>query len=153
MPILPQQSPSDPMSPGDEAATVVAFMGRVIEHLDARLLPVQRSQLATAMPAILWEFPDAGARVRLVATPDALRCSAHEEGCVLLVRMPLETLDDAAFGRRSLAVSFLAGRIAVRGMSPSRLREFILLVDPLLESYREAAREHSFPGTTPSDVP
>jgi hypothetical protein len=132
---------------------VVELMALVIERLDGRLLPAQRAQLAQAMPAILWEFPDAGARVQLVATPASLRCARHDGSAAISVRMPLAALDDAAFGRRSLAVSFLAGRIAVRGMSPSRLREFILLVDPLLESYREAAREHPFPGTTAADVP
>jgi hypothetical protein len=37
-------------------------------------------------------------------------------------------------------------------MSPTRLREFILLVDPLLESFREAAREHSSPAAPAPDV-
>lgn len=153
MPVVPHEQPPDPSERGDRAAVVAVLMARVIERLDARLLPAQRTQLADAMPAILWEFPDARAHVQLVATPEALRCIRHDGACPISVRMPLETLADAAFGRRSLAVSFLAGRIAVRGMSPSRLREFILLVDPLLESYREAAREHSFPGTTAADVP
>lgn len=153
MSVVPHEPPPDPPASGDGAAAVVTLMARVIERLDARLLPAQRGQLAAAMPAILWEFPDAGARVQLVATPESLRCAPNEGAAAISVRMPLATLDDAAFGRRSLAVSFLAGRIAVRGMSPSRLREFILLVDPLLESYREAAREHSFPGTTAADVP
>lgn len=152
MSAVPHEPPPAPPGRSGGAEAVAALMARVIERLDARLQPAQRTQLAAAMPAILWEFPDAGARVQLVATPAALRCATSDGPCAMVVRMPLETLEDAAFGRRSLAVSFLAGRIAVRGMSPSRLREFILLVDPLLESYREAAREHSFPGTTAAHV-
>jgi hypothetical protein len=37
-------------------------------------------------------------------------------------------------------------------MSPARLREFILLVTPLLDSYREAACEFPAPGATAPDV-
>jgi hypothetical protein len=131
---------------------VVGFMTSVVERLDARLTPGQRQQLAIAMPRVHWEFPDVSAEVQLVATPTALRCAAKETAAGLVVRMPLAVLDDAAHGRRSLATSFLAGRISVRGMSPARLREFILLVTPLLDSYREAACEFPAPGATAPDV-
>lgn len=139
-----------PEASGDRNGShgVVLLMAKVIERLDARLTPDQRGQLARAMPAILWQFPDAAAAVHLIATPESLHCATSGEIPPLVVRMPLQALDDAAFGRRSLAASFLAGRITVRGMSPARLREFILLVHPLLESYREAACEQS-DATTP----
>ena len=136
-----------------ECDPVAALMRRVIERLDRRLDAEQRRHLAAAMPAVLWEFPDAGTRVQLVATPTSLTCVTDGDAPPLVVRMPLASLEDAAFGRRSLAAAFLAGRITVRGMSPSRLREFILLVNPLLDSFREAALERSVPGTPPSHVP
>ncbi|MFM7043116.1 MAG: hypothetical protein ACKO35_13145 [Planctomycetaceae bacterium] len=152
MPVRPPAQPPEFPVNGVGGDEVSALMGRVIERLDGRLDPDQRRQLAAAMPAILWEFPDTGARVQLVATPAALCCVSAGDAPSLVVRMPLGTLHDAAFGRCSLAASFLAGRITVRGMSPTRLREFILLVDPLLESFREAAREHSSPAAPAPDV-
>jgi len=148
---LPRPAPGPAATPAD-APGVVALMTRVIARLDARLAAGQRSQLAAAMPAILWEFPDHAARVTLEATPDSLRCVAAGQDVGLVVRMPLEALDAAASGRRSLAASFLAGRIAVRGMGPARLREFMLLVEPLLESYREATLEHTLPAAAAAAV-
>lgn len=127
-------------------------MTRVIARLDGRLAAGQRRQLAAAMPAILWEFPDRAARVVLEATPESLRCASARSDAGVVVRMPLEALDAAASGRRSLAASFLAGKISVRGMSPARLREFVLLVEPLLESYREATLEHTVPAASAAAV-
>lgn len=133
---------------------VGSLMARVIELLDARLTPEQRQQLTAAMPTVRWEFPDVTSQVQLVATPAALKCVAADADAAagVVVRMPLAVLDDAAHGRRSLATAFLAGKISVRGMGPARLREFILLVTPLLESYREAAREFPTPAAPASDV-
>lgn len=131
-----------------------SLMARVIELVDARLTPEQRQQLTAAMPTIRWEFPDLASQVQLVATPTALRCVATDADAAagVVVRMPLAVLDDAAHGRRSLATAFLAGKISVRGMGPARLREFILLVTPLLESYREASREFPTSAAPASDV-
>lgn len=122
--------------------TGVAFadlLGRMVVRLNGKLLDVQRGQLAAAMPSIRWEFPDVGWLLHLVADREALRIADACPDPALFVRMTRATLEDAAFGRRSLGAAFLAGRIHVRGMSPTRLREFIRLIDPLLESYREAS--------------
>lgn len=121
-----------------EGPRFAAILARMIERLNGRLAAVQRGQLAAAMPSIRWEFPDAGSLLHLVADADALRIADAGGAAALFVRMSRATLEDAAFGRRSLGAAFLAGRVHVRGLSPARLREFILLVDPLLESYREA---------------
>lgn len=120
-----------------------ALLSRMIELIDGRLSADQRGKLAGAMPLIQWEFPDAGATLCLAATPAALSVAEGVERPPFVVRMARETLEDAAFGRRSLGAAFLSGRIHVRGMNPLRLREFIMLVDPLLESYREASLERS----------
>lgn len=151
MPVRPREPRSAPVErqPRDGVADLMA---RVIELLDGRLEADQRRQLATTMPVILWEFPDVGAQVHLIATPTSLRCVTSGDAAPLVVRMPLAALHDAALGRRSLAASFLAGRITVRGMSPTRLREFILLVNPLLESFREAACEPTPSDAAPPDV-
>lgn len=134
--------PSDPpAAPFATDPVFAAVLARMIERLDARLSPEQRRQLATAMPHILWDFPDVGGRLHLAATPAGLSVADPGASPPFVVRMPRATLEDAAFGRRSLGASFIAGRIHVRGMNPLRLREFIMLVEPLLESYREAHRE------------
>lgn len=132
--------PADDAFPGphSDVPRFVAILSRMIERLNARLAAVQLGQLAAAMPSIRWEFPDMGSLLHLVADPDALRIADASAGAALFVRMSRATLEDAAFGRRSLGAAFLSGRIHVRGLSPARLREFILLIDPLLESYREA---------------
>lgn len=116
-----------------------AVLGRMIERIDAKLTVFQRAKLAAAMPQIQWDFPDADAKLCLVASTTQLSVSTPLEAPPFLVRMNRTTLEDAAFGRRSLATAFLAGKIHVRGMNPLRLREFIMLVDPLLESYREVS--------------
>lgn len=126
-----------------------ALLERMVSLIDGRLTSAQRSALAGAMPAIRWEFPDAQATLCLAATAECLRVAPPETPATFLVRMDRSTLEDAAFGRRSLGVAFLAGRIHVRGMNPLRLREFIMLVDPLLESYREASLDHSHAPSPP----
>ena len=119
------------------------MLARMIGLIDTKLTPQQREKLAAAMPSIQWEFPDVGTRLCLAAAEDGLRVADPVEDPPFVVRMARTTLEDAAFGRRSLGAAFLAGRIHVRGMNPLRLREFIMLVDPLLESYREASLERS----------
>lgn len=128
------------------------ILARMIELLNARLAAEQRGQLAAAMPSIRWEFPDVGSLLHIVANSDALRIAPGAAGPTLFVRMSRATLEDAAFGRRSLGAAFLAGRIHVRGLSPARLREFILLVDPLLESYREAHGDLSLESAAPAPL-
>ena len=120
-----------------------ALLGRMIELIDGKLTAAQRQKLASAMPQIQWDFPDVETKLCLAASPSELTVSAPVEKPPFLVRMTRATLEDAAFGRRSLGAAFLAGKIHVRGMNPLRLREFIMLVDPLLESYREASGECS----------
>jgi len=126
-----------------------AILGRMIELIDGKLSPLQREKLAAAMPSIQWEFPDADTKLCLAASTDALRVAAPVEHAPFVVRMARSTLEDAAFGRRSLGAAFLAGRIHVRGMNPLRLREFIMLVDPLLESYRESHIERTASASSP----
>jgi hypothetical protein len=128
-----------------------AILARMIALLDGRLTPRQREHLAAAMPDILWEFPDVDGRLHLRATAGGLEVAAAGAPPPFVVRMPRATLEDAAFGRRSLGAAFLAGKIHVRGMNPLRLREFIMLVDPLLDAYREAHRE--FIPASPPPVP
>jgi hypothetical protein len=135
-----------------EVPRFAEILSRMIEILNARLAAVQRGQLAAAMPSISWEFPDVGSLLHLVADTDALRIAAGSTGPALFVRMSRATLEDAAFGRRSLGAAFLSGRIHVRGLSPARLREFILLVDPLLESYREAHGDLSLESAAPAPL-
>jgi hypothetical protein len=124
-----------------DAAGFPAILTRMIALIDTKLSPVQREKLATAMPSIQWEFPDVDTKLCLAESTDALRVAEPVDHPPFVVRMARTTLEDAAFGRRSLGAAFLAGRIHVRGMNPLRLREFIMLVDPLLESYREAHLE------------
>ena len=118
-----------------------ALMHRMIELIDGKLSAAQREKLAATMPQIQWDFPDVNATLCLAASQTQLQVAEPLDEPPFLVRMNHITLEDAAFGRRSLGASFLAGRIHVRGLNPLRLREFIMLVDPLLESYREASLE------------
>lgn len=119
------------------------LLARMIELIDSKLSGTQREKLAAAMPQIQWDFPDAGTTLCLAASTSQLSVAPPLTAPPFMVRMARTTLEDAAFGRRSLATAFLAGKIHVRGMNPLRLREFIMLVDPLLESFREASSECS----------
>jgi hypothetical protein len=130
-------------------ADFTAILARMIALIDTKLSAMQREKLATAMPSIQWEFPDVDTKLCLAASKDALRVAEPVDHAPFVVRMARSTLEDAAFGRRSLGAAFLAGRIHVRGMNPLRLREFIMLVDPLLESYREAYLESASPPSAP----
>ena len=132
-----------------DAAEFPSLLGRMIELIDSKLTPAQRAKLAGAMPRIQWEFPDVDTKLCLAASEDGLRVAEPVDHAPFVVRMARTTLEDAAFGRRSLGAAFLAGRIHVRGMNPLRLREFIMLVDPLLESYREAYLESASPPSAP----
>ena len=136
----------DPSSFGASVSVSVVsafeiLMHRTIELVDGKLSAAQRKKLAAAMPQIQWDFPDVNATLCLVASQNQLQVADPFDEPPFLVRMNHITLEDAAFGRRSLGASFLAGGIHVRGLNPLRLREFIMLVEPLLESYREASLE------------
>ncbi|RLS29369.1 MAG: hypothetical protein DWH79_12330 [Planctomycetota bacterium] len=135
--------------PTSELDAFTAILGRMISILNGKLSSTQRQKLAGAMPSIQWEFPDVDTKLCLAAGPDALCVAAPLDQPPFVVRMQRSTLEDAAFARRSLGAAFLAGRIHVRGMNPLRLREFIMLVDPLLESYREAYLECSAAPSAP----
>ncbi|MDA0253848.1 MAG: hypothetical protein O3A18_03100 [Planctomycetota bacterium] len=54
-----------------------ALLGRMIELIDGKLTAAQRQKLASAMPQIQWDFPDANTTLCLAATaraePDHLR--------------------------------------------------------------------------------
>lgn len=120
-----------------------ALLKRMIVLINAKLTTEQREKLASAMPQIQWDFPDTETKLCLAASAHELSVAPPLDTPPFLVRMARTTLEDAAFGKRSLGAAFLAGKIHVRGMNPLRLREFIMLVDPLLESYREASSECS----------
>lgn len=132
-----------------DATGFSAILARMIGLIDTKLTPQQREKLAAAMPSIQWEFPDVDTKLCLAAAREALRVAEPADDPQFVVRMARATLEDAAFGRRSLGAAFLAGRIHVRGMNPLRLREFIMLVDPLLESYREAHLESANQPSSP----
>lgn len=126
-----------------EAIAPGLFSDRLHEtilRLNQRLPSAQIERLSKAMPRVLWEFPDASARICLAVDPLplGLRVVASETDPPVQVRMSRDVFEGAAFGTGSLGTAFLTGRLQVRGLNPLKLRDFIGLVDPLLASYRES---------------
>lgn len=115
-----------------------------ITRLNGKLSSDQLTRLSTAMPRVLWEFPDAQVRLCLAieAAPPGLHIVNDCDDVPVRIRMNRAALEDAARGTTSLGAAFIAGRIHVMGLNPLRLRDFITLIEPLLSSFREACDEH-----------
>jgi hypothetical protein len=121
-----------------------AILARTVALLDKTVDRDQLLALAAASAVICWEFPDIDWRTWLIVERDPPRIglsNAAPADASLTVTMDSTILHAAAAGETSLGIAFITGRLRIRGMNPLFLAKFVKLVDPLLCSYRAAAKE------------
>ena len=117
---------------------------QTIVLLNQKLAPVQVTQLASVFRTLVWTFPDVDIQLFLIV--DVVQCelriasNADDEPLMHLVMDSL-VLRSAAYGQASLAQAFLCGRLKVKGANPMQLMKFMVLVQPFLESYRQASED------------
>lgn len=131
-----------PSAEGRDRFRSVLF--RTIAMLDEVLDRPQLLALADSCPTICWEFPDAAWQAWLIVDrdPPGLRLeSGAQAESGLVVVMDSTVLYAAAAGETSLGMSFINGRLQVRGLNPLFLAKFVKLIDPLLRCFRAAVEE------------
>ncbi len=112
-----------------------------IERLNKKLTQEQIQRLAEAFHIIFWEFPDQSITMHLVVDKhsQSVKYATSIDGePQMRISMDTSVLDDAAYGRTSFGIAFITGKMKVKGLHPLKLRKFIPLLKPFLESYREA---------------
>ena len=112
-----------------------------IERVNKKLTQAQIQGLAGAFQTLYWEFPDLSMAMRLIVTKQGLFPSfptSIVEEPHMRITTDSSVLNDAAFERTSFGIAFITGKLKVKGLHPLKLRKFIPLLKPFLESYREA---------------
>jgi hypothetical protein len=56
----------------------------------------------------------------------------------VIVTLDASALHDSAYGKTTFGTAFVMGKLKVKGIPALKLRKFIPLLKPFLESYREA---------------
>lgn len=114
---------------------------RTIALLNVRLDPDQVARLADVFQTVLWTFPDIDLEIFLCIVGDPLHlqvCAESGNGPIIHLVMDSGLLDSAVQSKMSFVQAFLCGRLKVTGANPVQLLKFINLLQPLLESYRQA---------------
>ena len=115
-------------------------MPQAIELLSRKLKPEQIREIAQVFQTLSWDFKDCALQVYLLLdeageiryVPDI---SAMPDATVTL---DASTLHDAAYGKTTFGLAFVMGKLKIKGISALKLTKFIPLLEPFLESYREA---------------
>jgi len=117
----------------------------MVRHLNTEVTADQIRKMTAAFTSVYWEFPDHAISIRLVleTDPPAIRLVDDLDGEPgMRIVSNCDVLHDAAWRRRSLGAAFIAGKLNVRGLNPLHLRRFVLLIKPLLASYRNAEEDY-----------
>jgi len=111
-----------------------------IERLNKKLTQEQIQGLAGAFQTVCWEFPDQSIKMILIINkhnPSIKYATSIDGKPQMSISTDTSVLDDAAYGRTSFGIAFITGKLKVKGLHPLKLRQFIPLLKPFLESYRE----------------
>jgi len=120
-----------------------AVMQRTISLVGEKLPPEQIRQVAQVFHSLCWEFPDYGLRAYFLVWEDGrVGYAATLDGeADATIAMDARTFHQAAFGTASFAQAFLTGKLRVKGIPALKLTRFIPLLQPFLESYKQAWEE------------
>jgi hypothetical protein len=118
-------------------------MERAIQLVGCNVPPANLRKVAEALQALRWDFPDYGISLHFLINDEGqVQCAHSWPGPVDgAVSMDAAFFHDAAFGRANFGAALLLGKLRIEGFSPWNLGRFASLLDPFLESYRQACTE------------
>jgi alkyl sulfatase BDS1-like metallo-beta-lactamase superfamily hydrolase len=117
-----------------------SVLKRTIERMNHRLNPEKIKEIAQVFQIFCWNFKDKNQKAYLLLDKKgvikyATRFDGEPDAIITLDSI---ILHNAAYNKTTLGTAFVMGKLKVKGISALRLRKFIPLLKPFLESYREA---------------
>lgn len=122
------------------AQQLQSVMQRTIELVGQKLKAEQIREIAKVFPTLCWNFKDCALEVyilleekgNLTYTPDSV--GAHGAS----ITMDTATLHNSAYGKALFGRAFITGKLKIKGVPALKLTKFMPLLNPFLESYKEA---------------
>jgi len=117
-----------------------AVMQQTIELLGQKLKAEQIQEIAKVFPTLCWNFKDYTLEVHLILNEQGnIRYTPDSNGIHgPMITMDTATLHNSAYGRTSFGRAFITGKLKIKGVPALKLTKFMPLLNPFLESYREA---------------
>jgi putative sterol carrier protein len=123
-----------------DALQLKSVMQKTIELLGRKLNSEQIKEIAQVFQTLCWNFKDYDFQGYLLLDEHGqiryLPSLSSEPDAT--ITLSTSTLHDAAYGKTTFGTAFVMGKLKVKGISALKLRNFIPLLKPFLESYREA---------------
>ena len=132
---------AEPSLPGVQSFASV--LERTIQLVGSNVPRSDLQKVAEVLKSLRWEFRDYGIHVYFLLNHEGkVRCAKDWSGPVdSIVSMDAATLHSVAFGHLNLGVAMLLGKLRIEGISASNLGRFSFLLQPFLDSYRQACAE------------
>jgi len=123
-----------------DALQLESVMQQTIELLGRKLKSEQIQEIAQVFQTICWNFKDRDFQVYLLLDESGqIQLITDVSGVPdATITLDTSTLHDAAYGKTTFGTAFVMGKLKVEGIPALKLRKFIPLLKPFLESYREA---------------
>lgn len=126
--------------PMPNAQQLETVMQRTIELVGQKLKAEQIKEIAKVFPTLCWNFKDYALEVYILLdekgnikyTPDSV--GTHGAS----ITMDTATLHGSAYGKTTFGRAFITGKLKIKGVPALKLTKFMPLLNPFLESYREA---------------
>jgi len=122
------------------AQQLKTIMQRTIELVGQKLKVEQIREIAKVFPTLCWYFKDCALEIYILLdengnikyTPDSPGIHGAS------ITMDTTTLHNSAYGRTSFGRAFITGKLKIKGVPALKLTKFMPLLNPFLDSYREA---------------
>ena len=130
----------------DELPGVQSFPGvmeRTIQLVGDTIPRCSLRIVAEVLRTVRWEFQDYGLQVYfLVNVAGEVSSATDWSGPVdSIISMDAATLHKAAYGKTNFGTALLMGKLRVEGVSAFNLGRLTSLLQPFLDSYRQACSE------------
>ena len=118
-------------------------MRRTLELTGGKVSVESVGKLYKIFKTLRWDFPDYQLSAYTVLDSDGKFGYAEsiQGSADAHITMDAERLHTVVYGRGNMAKMFLSGQIKLKGVPMYKLMRFVPLLNPFLESYREACEE------------
>jgi putative sterol carrier protein len=107
--------------------------------LGQKLKPEQIEEIAQVFRTLCWDFKDRSFQAWFLLEKGKIQLITDDSRVPdATITLDSSTLHDAAYGKTTFGAAFVMGKLKVKGIPALKLRKFIPLLKPFLESYREA---------------
>lgn len=118
-------------------------MERTINLVGGKIPQEKIRQVAQVFQTLCWDFKDYAIQAYFLVDGDGRvdYASTVPTAPDATITLDARVLHDSAFGRTSLGLAFITGKLRVKGIPALKLNKFVPLLEPFLESYRQAWEE------------